>query len=235
MTFWEHLDELRGRLWRMLVAAVVVAVACFCFKDALFSIVLAPKPDDMQLINVELTQQFLTHMRVALWGGILIVSPYLIYQVFAFVAPGLYNTERRVAMRAVGSGYLLFAAGLLLNYFVVFPFTVRFLGNYQVSSDVQNTITLSSYISMLGVMSLLMGLVFELPVLCWLLAKIGVLKAGFMKRYRRHAIVIIVIMGAVITPTGDPFTLSLVSVPIYLLWELSILIVTRVERKKSYA
>lgn len=235
MTFWEHLDELRGRLWRMLVAAVVVAVACFCFKDALFSIVLAPKPDDMQLINVELTQQFLTHMRVALWGGILIVSPYLIYQVFAFVAPGLYNTERRVAMRAVGSGYLLFAAGLLLNYFVVFPFTVRFLGNYQVSADVQNTITLSSYISMLGVMSLLMGLVFELPVLCWLLAKVGLLKAGFMRHYRRHAIVIIVIMGAVITPTGDPFTLSLVSVPIYLLWELSILIVTRVERKKSYA
>ena len=209
----------------MLVAAVAAAVACFCFKEQLFAVVMYPKPADMQLINVELTQQFLTHMRVALWAGLLVVSPYLLYQVFAFVAPGLYRAERSVAVRAVCGGYLLFLAGVALNYFVVFPFTVRFLGGYQVSAEVQNTITLSSYISVLGVMSLLMGLVFELPVLCWLLAKIGVLKADFMRRYRRHAIVVILILGAVITPTGDPFTLALVSVPIYLLWELSIIIV----------
>ena len=97
------------------------------------------------------------------------------------------------------------------------------------SADVANTITLSSYISVLGVMSLVMGIVFELPVLCWLLAKIGVLKASFMRKYRRHAIVVIVIIGAIITPTGDPFTLSLVAIPIYLLWELSILIVKKTE------
>lgn len=189
-----------------------------------------PKPEGMRLINVELTQQFLTHMRVALWAGLLVVSPYILYQMFAFVAPGLYAVEKRLALRAVGGGYLLFLAGVALNYFIIFPFAVRFLGEYQVSDEVQNTITLSSYISMLGVMSLLMGLLFELPVVCWLLAKIGVLKASFMKRYRRHAVVVIVILGAVITPTGDPFTLALVSVPIYLLWELSILIVKRVER-----
>ena len=189
-----------------------------------------PKPEGMRLINVELTQQFLTHMRVALWAGLLVVSPYILYQMFAFVAPGLYAVEKRLALRAVGGGYLLFLAGVALNYFIIFPFAVRFLGEYQVSDEVQNTITLSSYISMLGVMSLLMGLLFELPVVCWLLAKIGVLKASFMKRYRRHAIIVIVILGAVITPTGDPFTLALVSVPIYLLWELSILIVKRVER-----
>ena len=230
MTFWEHLDELRRRLWYVLLAAVVAAVVCFCFKEQLFSVVMYPKPEGMHLINVELTQQFLTHMRVALWGGLLIVSPYVLYQMFAFVAPGLYQTERRLALRAVGSGYLLFLAGVALNYFIIFPFAVRFLGEYQVSDEVQNTITLSSYISMLGVMSLLMGLLFELPVLCWLLAKIGVLKASFMKRYRRHAIVVIVILGAVITPTGDPFTLALVSVPIYLLWELSILIVKHTQK-----
>ena len=189
-----------------------------------------PKPAGMNLINVELTQQFLTHMRVALWGGLLVVSPYILYQMFAFVAPGLYNTERRLALRTVGGGYLLFLAGVALNYFIIFPFTVRFLGGYQVSADVTNTITLSSYISVLGVMSLLMGAVFELPVLCWLLAKIGVLKADFMKRYRRHAIVVILIIGAIITPTGDPFTLSLVSIPIYLLWEMSILIVKHTEK-----
>ncbi|MBR6049173.1 MAG: twin-arginine translocase subunit TatC [Bacteroidales bacterium] len=225
MTFWEHLDELRRRIWYVLVAAVVAAVGCFCFKEQLFAVVMWPKPENLPLINVELTQQFLTHMRVALWAGLLVVSPYILYQMFAFVAPGLYQTERRLAIRAVGSGYLLFLAGVALNYFVIFPFTVRFLGGYQVSADVVNTITLSSYISVLGVMSLVMGVVFELPVLCWLLAKIGVLKADFMRRYRRHAIVVIVIFGAIITPTGDPFTLTLVALPIYLLWELSILIV----------
>ncbi|MBR0169658.1 MAG: twin-arginine translocase subunit TatC [Bacteroidales bacterium] len=229
MTFWEHLDELRRRIWYVLVAALVAAVGCFCFKEQLFAVVMYPKPEGMQLINVELTQQFLTHMRVALWAGLLVVSPYILYQLFAFVAPGLYQTERRLAISAVASGYLLFLAGVALNYFVIFPFTVRFLGGYQVTADVANTITLSSYISVLGVMSLLMGVVFELPVLCWLLAKIGVLKARFMRRYRRHAIVVIIILGAIITPTGDPFTLSLVSIPIYLLWELSILIVKKVE------
>ena len=230
MTFWEHLDELRRRIWYVFLAAIVAAVACFCFKEQLFAVVLAPKPADMQLINVELTQQFLTHMRVALWAGLLVVSPYILYQLFAFVAPGLYRTERRLALRAVGGGYLLFLAGVALNYFVIFPFTVRFLGGYQVSADVQNTITLGSYIAVLGVMSLLLGIVFELPVLCWLLAKIGVLKADLMRRYRRHAVVVILIVGAVITPTGDPFTLALVSVPIYLLWELSILIVKHTEK-----
>lgn len=230
MTFWEHLDELRRRIWYVLLAAIIATVACFCFKEQLFAVVLHPKPESMKLINVELTQQFLTHMRVALWGGMLVVSPYILYQLFAFVAPGLYSTEKRLAVRAVAGGYLLFLAGVALNYFVIFPFTVRFLGGYQVSADVANTITLSSYISVLGVMSLLMGAVFELPVLCWLLAKIGVLKADFMKKYRRHAIVVILIIGAIITPTGDPFTLSLVSVPIYLLWELSILIVKQTER-----
>ena len=214
----------------MLIAAIVAAVACFCFKEQLFAVVMYPKPEDMRLINVELTQQFLTHMRVALWGGLILVSPYIIYQMFAFVAPGLYAVEKRLALRSVGAGYLLFLAGVALNYFIIFPFTVRFLGGYQVSAEVANTITLSSYISVLGVMSLLMGAVFELPVLCWLLAKIGVLKASFMRKYRRHAIVVIVILGAIITPTGDPFTLSLVAVPIYLLWELSILIVKRVEK-----
>ena len=229
MTFWEHRDELRRRIWYVLVAALVAAVGCFCFKEQLFAVVMYPKPEGMQLINVELTQQFLTHMRVALWAGLLVVSPYILYQLFAFVAPGLYQTERRLAISAVASGYLLFLAGVALNYFVIFPFTVRFLGGYQVTADVANTITLSSYISVLGVMSLLMGVVFELPVLCWLLAKIGVLKARFMRRYRRHAIVVIIILGAIITPTGDPFTLSLVSIPIYLLWELSILIVKKIE------
>ena len=230
MTFWDHLDELRSRLWRMLVAVLLAAVVCFIFKEQLFIIVLAPKGDNISLINIEITQQFFTHMRVAFWMGIIVVSPYILYQLFAFVAPGLYALERRLAIRTAGGGYLLFLAGVLLNYFIIFPFTVQFLGTYQVSNEVSNQISLSSYISLLTVMSLLMGVVFELPILCWLLGKFGILKSTFMRKYRRHAIVVILIIGAIITPTGDPFTLSLVSIPIYLLWELSIVIVKRTEK-----
>lgn len=230
MTFWEHLDELRSRIWKMLLAAVGAAILCFCFKDVLFSVVMAPKPADLQLINTELIQQFVIHMRVALWGGILISSPYILYQLFAFVEPALYAMERRATLRAVAAGYLLFLSGVALCYFIIFPITVRFLGSYQVSNDVKNTITLESYISLLGTLCLVLGIVFELPVLCWLLGKVGVLKYNTMRKYRRYAIVVILVAAAVITPTGDPFTLALVSVPIYLLWELSILIVKHVER-----
>lgn len=230
MTFWEHLDELRSRLWRILVMVVIAMVLCFFFKEQLFAIVLGPKPEYLQLINVELTQQFLIHMRVALWAGLIIASPYIIYEVFAFIAPGLYENERRITIRAVVISYLLFVSGVLLSYFAIFPITVDFLGSYQVADYVTNTITLSSYISVMGIMCLLMGVVSELPVLCWLLAKVGLLKASFMRHYRCHAVVVILILAAVITPTGDPFTLSLVSIPIYLLWELSILIVKKVEK-----
>lgn len=230
MTFWEHLDELRKRVLMVLLSAVVASIVCFCFKDQIFSIIMFPKPQDMSLINTEITQQFITHMRVSLWCGILLVSPFILYQSFAFVAPGLYKLERRLALRAICGGYILFLLGAALCYFIIFPFAIRFLGAYQVSDEVTNAITLSSYISLMSVLTLVMGVLFELPVVCWLLAKIGVLKAGFMRHYTKHAIVVIVIIGAIITPTGDPFTLMLVSVPIFLLWQLSILIVKHTEK-----
>ena len=132
-----------------------------------------------------------------------------------------------MALRAVGGGYLLFIAGVLLNFFIVFPFTVQFLGTYQVSPDVPNQISLTSYVDLLLVMSLLMGVVFELPVLCWLLGKFGILKSSFMRKYRRHAVVVILIVAAIITPTGDAVTLTLVALPIYALYEVSILVVRR--------
>ena len=223
-------------------------VVAFFFKDILFSLVLAPKESDfltyrfferltgrgesfsIELINVEITQQFLTHMKVAFWMGLLIVSPYVLYVLFGFVAPALYRSERRSATAAVVGGYVMFMLGVALNYFVIFPFTFRFLGTYQVSDEVVNMISLTSYISMLLTMSLVMGAVFELPVLSWLLARLGLLKAAPMKKYRRHAVVAILIVAAIITPTGDVFTLSIVALPIYLLYELSILVVRRSER-----
>ena len=245
MDFWDHLEELRGHLVKALIAVVVSGIAAFCCKEWLFDIVMAPSRCDfvtyrlltrltgigsdfqIQLFNPELAQQFLVHMRIALWMGLLVVSPYLLYLIFHFVAPGLYSHERRYAVRAVGSGYLMFLLGVALNYLVIFPLTFRFLGTYQVSSDVPNQIALTSYISTLLMLCFVMGVVFELPVLCWLLAKIGVLRTELMTRYRRHAIVIILILAAVITPSGDALTLTIVALPIYLLYELSILIVRR--------
>lgn len=214
----------------MILAALLAMVVCFCLKNQLFAVVLYPKPDYLHLINVDIAQQFLIHMRVALLSGLIIVAPYFVYEIFSFVAPGLYATERRMALKALICACLLFYLGVTLNYFVVFPFAVNFLGSYQVSDEVKNLISLTSYVDLLMVMSFVMGLVFELPVLCWLLAKFGLLKAAVMRRYRRHAIVAIIILGAIITPTGDPFTLAVVSVPIYLLWELSIMIVKQVEQ-----
>ena len=248
MDFWGHVEDLRGCLLKALAAVVLAAIAAFCCKSWLFYVVMAPSHPDfvtyrlftrltgvgsdfhIDLFNPELAQQFLVHMRVALWMGLLVVSPYLLYLLFHFVAPGLYAHERRYALRAVGGGYVMFLMGVALNYFLIFPLTFRFLGTYQVSADVPNQIALTSYIGMLLMLCFLMGVVIELPVLSWLLAKIGVLKPEFMRKYRKHAIVAIIIIAAVITPTGDAMTLSLVALPIYALYEISIVVV-----KKTFA
>lgn len=238
LTFWDHLDVLRSSLIRMGVAVVVFAVAAFCLKDELFSVVLAPRSSDfvtykllgvdpfsIYLMNTGLTEQFMIHMRTAIYAGLLVASPYILYELFRFVSPGLYQNERHYVVWIVGAAYMMFLMGTLVNYFVVFPLTVRFLGTYQVSPDVANMLTLQSYIDTLIGMSLVMGVVFELPVVCGLLGHMGLINNRMMSEYRRHAIVAILIVAAIITPTTDMFTLFVVALPIYLLYELSIQIV----------
>ena len=213
LTFWEHLDVLRGSIIRMLAAAVVAGVVAFVFKDWLFGVVLAPadggfvtyrllgiEPFTINLINTGLTEQFMIHMKMALVAGVLIASPYILYVLFRFISPALYDNER-------------------------LPLTVRFLGTYSVSVDVENMLTISSYVDTLTMMSLVFGIVFEIPVISWLLARFGLLKAEWMSRYRRHAVVAIVVVAAIITPTSDVFTLLIVSLPIWLLYEFSVVIV----------
>ena len=225
------------------VVVVVLAVAAFCLKDVLFSIVLAPRSSDfvtyrllgvepfsIHLMNTGLTEQFMIHMRTAIYAGLLVASPYVLYELFRFVSPGLYQNERRYALWIVGAAYLMFIVGTLTNYFVVVPLTVRFLGTYQVSPDVANMLTLQSYIDTLLGMSLVMGVVFELPVVCGLLGRMGLITNHMMAEYRRHAIVAILIVAAIITPTTDVFTLFVVALPIYLLYELSIQIVRITKR-----
>lgn len=237
-SFWDHLDELRSRIIKMFLAVVAMSVIAFLLKEPLFRMVLAPSnggfvtyrilgvPDfSIHLINTGLTEQFMVHMRTSLYMGLLAASPYIIYELFCFVAPGLYAHERRYAMWLVGSSYVMFILGTLLNYFLVFPLTVRFLGTYQVSPNVTNMLTLQSYIDTLISMSFLMGVLFELPVVCWLMGRMGIINSRMMSTYRRHAIVAILVLAAIVTPTTDVFTLFVVALPIWMLYELSVLIV----------
>ena len=237
-TFWDHLDVLRSAIIRMAVAIVLFAAAAFILKELLFDIILAPRSSDfvsyrllgvdaftLHLMNTGLTEQFMIHVRTAMYAGLLVASPYILYELFRFVSPGLYQNERRYALWIVGAAYVMFLVGTLVNYFLVFPLTVRFLGTYQVSPDVANMLTLQSYVDTLLSMSLVMGVVFELPVVCGLLGRMGLINRQMMTQYRRHAIVVIVLVAAVITPTTDVFTLFVVALPIYLLYELSTQIV----------
>lgn len=248
MTFWEHLDVFRGVILRIAVLIVVSSILAFCFKEQLFAVILAPKEDSffiyrllnclaiywggpsdggftVKLINTGLAEQFKMHVKASLYAGGLIASPYVIYLIFRFVSPALYENERKATLRAVIVGYAMFILGVILCYCLIFPLTFRFLGTYQVSSQVENLISLQSYMDTLLVMSFLIGVLFELPVLCWVLGRLGLLSSDFMRRYRKHAIVVILVIAAVITPTSDVFTLCLVALPICLLYEVSIWVV----------
>lgn len=256
LSFWEHLDVLRGVLFRSAIVTVLCGIVAFLFKDELFAVVLAPKDSgfityrwlshlsrltggeamdafSVQLVNTGLAQQFVIHMKTALCAGLLCASPYVIYQLFGFISPALYQNERRYAVGIIMSSYVMFVAGMLISYYLIFPLTFRFLGTYQVSTDVTNMITLESYMSTLAMMCLTLGALFELPVVAWLLGRLGIVKASYMRRYRRHAIVVILVVAAVITPTSDAFTLMVVALPIWMLYEASIWIVASCEHDQN--
>ncbi|MDE6379238.1 MAG: twin-arginine translocase subunit TatC [Muribaculaceae bacterium] len=246
-TFWDHLDVLRGVLLRCLAVVLLLTVVAFCLKDEVFGIVLAPKsPDfilyrllaclalrlgmeppewfDVTLINTGLAQQFMIHMKTAFCVGLIVASPFLLHQVFGFISPALYAKERKYSLRLLAGGYIMFLFGVALSYFIIFPLTFRFLGTYQVSEEVTNLISLESYMSVLIMLCIFMGLMCELPVLAYIATKAGIIDSGFLRKFRRHAILAILVICAVITPTSDAFTLLIVSLPIWLLYEASILI-----------
>lgn len=251
MSFWEHLDVLRGILFRIAALTLCFAVIAFACREWLFDIILAPKYDnfiiydffrsvgkifnpngdsghfDVQLINTGLAKQFVIHMKASIYAGFLVAAPYTLYQIFRFVSPALYANERRYAVKVLGGGSVMFALGVLLSYFLIFPLTFRFLGTYQVSDDVVNMISLESYMDTMMMLCVMMGIVFEIPILCWLFAKFGFITADFMKKYRKHAVVILLFISAIITPTADVFTLTVVAMPMWLLYEASIIIVQR--------
>lgn len=263
MTFWDHLDELRSVIIRLLVVSFIAFTIAFALKDQLFYIILAPlhpgfityqwldtllaasplpqlsdaiaqQPagatdasaiTSLTLISTELSQQFLIHVEAAAIMAILAISPYIIYELFRYISPALYAKERRYTLWIVLGSYIMFIIGILFSYLIIFPFTFRFLATYQVDPSVTNTITLESYINTLATLTLVMGIIFQMPMLSWLLGRFGLLTRQLMRRYRRHMIVAILILAAVITPTGDIFTLLVVALPMYLLYEISIILV----------
>lgn len=249
LTFGGHLEVLRRMLLRILGVAGVLAVGVFCLKDATWRLLLAPSEWDfvtyrlleraahalgfadfrfgewhVELIATDLSSQFMSHVTTALALGLLGASPYLLFELFRFVSPALYESERRHSVPLVAVVYALFLLGVAMSYYVLFPISFRFLGTYSVADRVHSTITLDSYVSTFATLTLLMGAVFQLPVVAFVLARMGFVTAELLSRYRRHALLLIMLVAAVITPP-DLMTLVLVSIPLYLLYEVSIRVV----------
>lgn len=252
LTFWDHLDVLRKALFRIIGVWFVLAVGYFIAMPGLFdSVILAPCHNDfvfydllryigrelnltdefftqefnIKLININLAAPFFIHISTAFWMSVVTATPYLFFEIWRFIKPALYPNEQRGVRKALLIGTVRFFIGVLLSYFMVYPLTLRFLSTYQLSATIENQISLNSYIDNFMMLNLCMGLAFELPLVTWLLSVLGLVHKGFLRKYRRHAIVLIVIIAAVITPTGDPFTLTVVAVPLYMLYELSILLI----------
>lgn len=254
MDFWGHLGELRSILFKIAAVVIAVAVLLFIYMPWIFDhVIMAPcdgsfityhffdffkgdgavLPDltgegfHVELINYELTAQLNTHVSLSFMGSLVLCFPFIIYMLWKFISPGLYPHERRSAVPAFIFGNIMFFLGIICCYFLVFPMCLRFLADYQITDSIHNTISLSSYIGNFMMMNFLMGVAFELPLLCWLLGKMGLITRRFFSKFRRHAIVAFVVLAAIITPTGDPFTLLLVFIPLYGLWELSALLVPK--------
>ncbi len=254
MSIWAHVDALRKVLLRAGAVVGVLTVAFFLAMPRIFdSVFLAPThgnfllyrlfdsiggasslmPDlgggdfHVEIININLASQFFIHMSTSFWLGVVFAFPVIIYLLWGFVAPALYSGERSGVRKAFLLGNIMFFIGVAVGYFVVFPVTLRFLADYQVSEQIPNTISLDSYMDNFLVLILMMGLIFELPLVAWLLGRMGLVNRRFFRKYRRHAVAGLLVLAALITPTGDPFTLMVVFLPIYLLWEFSAMLVPR--------
>ncbi len=254
LTFGGHLEVFRQMLFRIFGVAGVIAFVVFCLKDTTWEILMAPSEWNfctyrwletiirsvgldfhfeefhVDMIATDLSSQFMTHITTAVYLGVLGASPYILYELFHFISPALYENERKYSVQVATITYVLFVLGVLMSYFVLFPISFRFLGTYSVSAKVVSNITLDSYISTFVSLTLVMGVVFQLPVIAFFLGKIGFVNSEILARYRKHSFIFIMIVGAIITPP-DLTTLILVTIPLYLLYEVSIKVVKVIEKK----
>jgi sec-independent protein translocase protein TatC len=250
MSFWDHLEVLRRMLFRTALVVVSAMVVVFLNKSLVFDVIIfgprtsefilyrwmcqigdwlswsgfCPDAFSVSIININMAAQFFTHISTSFWLGLVISFPYIIWELWKFVAPALYDNEKHSVRYAFAFSSLLFFTGVLVGYVFIFPLTIRFLGTYQVSEIVANEISLNSYIGMFVTLILTMGLVFEMPVLAHVLSRLGIITRRFLRKYRRHAIIAVLVLSAVITPSADAFTMIMVAIPLYLLYEFSILV-----------
>ena len=258
MSFLQHLEELRWHIIRALIAVVAGAIVAFMFKNFIFdNIILAPNnpdfvtnrllcrladavnapalcinQDPIELISIKMSGQFTTHINISLVAGLIMAFPYVFWEFWSFFRPALYEKERKYARGAVTMASVLFIMGILFGYYIITPLSINFLGSYRVSDIVNNQINITSYIGSVTSVALSAGITFELPIVVFFLARIGVVTPEFMSRYRKHAIVLVLVVAAVITPP-DVFSLILVTIPLVLLYEVSIFIASRVIRKRA--
>ena len=182
----------------------------------------ADKSFHVDIININVASQFMTHITTSFWFSLVLIFPYLIFEIWKFIRPALFKNEKKSIGFAFGFGTFMFFLGCAVGYCLVFPFTFRFLTEYQISESITNQINLNSYMGNFLMMIFVMGVVFELPLLSWVLSRLGIVDREFLKKYRRHAVVVLLVLSAIITPSGDPFTLMVVFIPLYLLYELGI-------------
>ena len=234
MSFWDHLEELRGTLFRSILAVCLLAVLGFIFKQALFRLILLPASPDfavyhllgwdftLKMINVEMAAQFFVHLQAAFGVALILAFPYIIWEIWRFIVPALYDNERK----AIGGAFFMatgfFYLGVAVGYFLVLPACVQFFLNYSVSPEVENSITISSYMSMFTSTVLLVGVAFEFPTVIWALSHIGILDRSMLRKGRRYAVVAVLVLAAIVTP-ADPLSMIVVAAPLYLLYEISIL------------
>lgn len=250
MTFWDHLEAFRWVLVRAVGILFAAFIGCFIAMPTLFSkVIMAPttsnfilyqwlsgiagdgvwlpdfsQPFNAQIISINLASQFMTHITTSICLALMLIFPYLITELWIFIRPALYENEKRSVMALLLFGIPMFYIGCTVGYFIVFPFTFRFLAMYELSADVPNMISLNSYIDNFMMMIFVMGIVFELPFVTWILSRLGLVTRTFLRQYRRHAVAVLLLLAAIITPTGDPFTLMVVFLPLYLLFEMGILL-----------
>lgn len=254
MTFWDHLDELRRVLMHVAAAVALFFIGFFACMPSIFDpFILGPCHNDfptyrllrdvvarvnpesgfltksfhVELVNIQLGTPFFLHLSTSFWLAIVCAMPFILWKLWSFVSPALYPKERKSARRAFLLGSFFFYAGAAMGYFMIFPLTLNFLVNYELSTLVPNEITLTSYMDNFLLLILLMGLAFQLPLLLTLLHHTGIITRKMLTTHRRHAIVALMVLSAVITPTGDPFTMTIVALPLYFLYECSILMMKK--------
>jgi len=262
MSFMDHLEELRWHIVRVLLAIIAVGVVLFLNKEFLFdTVILGPKNPNFftyramcwlthrfnlgedlcikeitfRLINRDLSAPFMIHLQTSFTVALMMVFPYLLWELWRFVEPALYDTERRNIGGTVLLGSLMFYIGAAFGYYMVAPFSIQFLGSYQISDDIENTVDISSYVGTVTGLVFACGVVFEFPLVVYFLSRLGIMTPAFMRTYRKYALVAILFLAAIITPSPDMFSQIIVALPLYLLYEISVGVSARVNKRRHVA